>query len=240
MRSVISIWSSITALFLCAIPAFGQQSTTNTNCNVNGQQVNCTSNTTTIAPPPDRWANTSKQIQESSQRLSAALAANAQRRAAYNNEIDRVELNITYCQQNPEHSITLANDKPRTCTDEIAMVRAFCSIDKKHAKVKFCKLLVNSPAPSAVSASVMAPAASASSAPAAAPTVASTVLDPALPASPASPASTSSALQAPVPPAPALTEEQKDAISYCKRNPTATITWNNGTVSPCSSVLGAQ
>ena len=28
---------------LIAIPVFAQQSTTNTDCNVNGQQVNCTS-----------------------------------------------------------------------------------------------------------------------------------------------------------------------------------------------------
>jgi hypothetical protein len=40
--------------------------------------------------------------------------------------------------------------------------------------------------------------------------------------------------------APVLTQEQTDAISYCKRNPSATITWNNGTVSPCSSVLGPR
>lgn len=37
---------------LTAIPAFGQQSTTNTDCNANGQQVSCTSNTTTNAPRP--------------------------------------------------------------------------------------------------------------------------------------------------------------------------------------------
>jgi hypothetical protein len=216
------------ALFLCAIPAFGQQSTTNTNCYVNGQQVNCTSNTTTNAPPPDPWANTSKQLQESGQRLGAALAANAQRKAAYNDQIDRIELNIAYCQQNPDHSITLANEKPRTCEDEIAMVRAFCSIDKKHAKVKFCKMLANMPAlaPIAPSASMSdamnttSPSAQLTTSPA-----------PASRAQPKVPAAQTLAT---------LTEEQKDAISYCKRNPTATITWNSGTVSPCSSVLGAR
>jgi hypothetical protein len=213
--------AGLMALFLCVVPTFGQQSTTNTNCNVNGQWVSCTSNTTTFAPPPDPWANTSKQLQESGQRLGAALAANAQRR----NEEKTVEFHVVYCEQNPNNSITTTNGEKISCTEEFARTRALCSIGKNNKRYKFCALLANAPAPTAssalTSAAELAPSNSAPSVP--------------------GPAPISSAPQASLTtPSPTLTAEQKDALSYCQRNPTATITWNNGTVSPCSSVLGAQ
>jgi hypothetical protein len=234
MRSVISIRRSILALLLCAIPVFGQQSTTNTDCNVNGQQVNCTSNTTTNAPPPNPMDGFNKQIQDSSQRLGAALAANAQRRAEEKSLESQIEFHVVYCEQNPANSITTTKGDTISCTEEFARTRALCSIGKNGKKYKFCALLANAPtaapvAPSAsLATSVLAPSTSAPT-PAALP--ASTRPDPIPPASQAGPKP---------PTAPALTEEQKDAISYCRRNPTATITWNNGTVSPCSSVLGPQ
>ncbi len=65
------------------------------------------------------------------------------------------------------------------------------------------------------------------------PAVPQAVSAPSTPATAPSPAPVAAAT-------PALTAEQKDAMSYCQRNPTATITWNNGRVSPCSSVLDAQ
>lgn len=202
-----------------ASAAFAQNSTTNTNCQAYGNNVNCTSNTTTNTPSPDPWANTSKQIQESSQRLSAALAANAQRRAEERGLESQIEFHVVYCQQNPNNSITTTAGERISCTEEFARMRALCSIGKNGKKYKFCKLLANAPA----FAAAAQPAAMTSSATA-----------PASPPISQSPAP--SVTGVPTPTAP-QTPEQKDAASFCHRNPTATITWNDGRVSPCSSLL---
>jgi hypothetical protein len=60
------------ALLLTAVSAFGQESTTNTDCNVYDQQVNCRS-TTTTPPPPSGGAL---------EGINKALAANRARAEA--------------------------------------------------------------------------------------------------------------------------------------------------------------
>lgn len=312
MRSVIPIRHSILALVLCAIPAFGQQSTTDTNCNVNGQQVNCTSNTTTNIPPPDPWANTLSNINNMNKNMAAnrerAEARRAQARAdaeAKHALENHAEVNMVYCKQNPSGSVTTTDGKDRSCADELAYEKAFCVVNPEadrcrlpasEAEVEkaFADLIEkykNDPgakkrstqnyyesqfqklrewgcrsfpdmtlpawgkpdqpctkasatalvAPSApVSPSLMASTPAASALPySAAPATATTAPVDSAPtvSAPISPASQASVT---TPSTSKFTQEQKDAISYCQRNPTATITWNNGTVSPCSSVLGPR
>jgi hypothetical protein len=75
MRSVVSIRCSIMALCLCAVPAFGQQSTTSTtnaNCYINGQEFDCTARTTTTSQP-DLQASF-RESYENGQRIGSAIA----------------------------------------------------------------------------------------------------------------------------------------------------------------------
>ncbi len=160
--------------------------------------------------------------------------ANAQLRAQREEqEITAVVAAHMFCEAHPDQTWTSTfNGKVMGCGQRIALDDAACS---RNPSYSWCKAIADAQAHAPVaqsaplSASVTAPspAASASTAPTA-----------------PAPAPVSSAPPAPVTaastPAPPQTQEQKDAASYCQRNPTATITWNDGKVSPCASVLGAR
>jgi hypothetical protein len=221
MNRINSVKFATIAVFVIvlAVPAQAQQ--TQTNCTANGNTVNCTSNSTpTFQQSMDSF---NKSMQATGNNIAAARQANLN---------DKVK--IEYCHQNPGGSITTGSGQIRGCVDAIAYVKAACDVrkwkgecGKDWAWIKtFTPPSPTSPASPSASTPVATPSTLANQAPttASAATVAS-----------ASPAPVTE----PTGPAP-LTPEQKDAISYCQRNPTATITWNNGTVSPCSSLLGAR
>ena len=102
------------AFLLIAGSAFAQQSTTNTDCNINGQQVNCKS-TTTTSPPPSSGALTgvNKAMADNRERADAnrALRAQQAQQAKADAELkqaqeNRAMVNIVYCRQNVTGSVT--------------------------------------------------------------------------------------------------------------------------------------
>jgi hypothetical protein len=206
-------------VIVLAVPALAQQ--TQTNCTLNGNTANCTSNSTpTFQQSMDSF---NKSMDATGKNIAAARQANMN---------DKVK--IEYCHQNPSGSITTGSGQIRGCVDAIAYVKAACDVRKwKGLCGKDWAWIKTFKAPSPMS-SASPPTPTSFAAP-------STLADQA--PTTASAATVSSASPTPVtePTGPApLTPEQKDALSYCERNPTATITWNNGTVSPCSSLLGPR
>jgi hypothetical protein len=129
-----------------ASSAFGQaQSTTDTNCNVNGQQVNCTSRTT--APPPDPWANFNKTLTDNRARAEANRNRQAQAQAQANTSAEakqevenHAKVNIAYCRENPAGSVTSEDGQAKPCADELAYEKAFCSVKPDADR---CQLLVS-------------------------------------------------------------------------------------------------
>jgi hypothetical protein len=203
-----------TTLLLFGLPAFAQTQT-QTNCTVNGNQANCTS--TSYGDKSAAIAQQQKEIDENLQKSGAALGAIVAQHHAQKSMEDAVVRSLTYCGAHPaEKVLNPVSNHEVDCAAFVERARLACiSFPKDH----FCKSV---------------PAASSS-----APTVGQ--MAPALPPpAPVAPISSAPASSPVAPTSPALTAEQKDAASYCQRNPTATITWNNGTVSPCSSILGVQ
>ena len=244
------------AVFVTALAVpFAKAQQTQTNCTVNSNTVNCTSNSTpTFQQSMDSF---NKSMQATANSIAATRQANMN---------DKVK--IEYCHQNPGGSITTGSGQIRGCVDAIAYVKAACDVRKwKGLCGKDWAWIKTFTPPSPISSASIPVDQSALDAmfsadrakdycsqhpndnfyyPAPRPSVRCREIlaspsSPARDATTAPPAPISSGSPAPVtaPPAPApLTAEQKDAISYCTRNPNATITWNDGTVSPCSSVLG--
>ncbi len=202
-----------TTLVLFGLPAFAQTQT-QTNCNANGNQINCTS--TSYGDKSAAIAQQQKEIDENLQKSGAALGAIVAQHRAQKNMEDAVVRSLTYCGTHPDEKVlNPVNNTEVGCPAFVERARVACiSYPKDH----FCKSVPASQS----SASTAATAATAPTTPA--------------PISSPSPATVVAASA----PARVLTVEQKDAASYCQRNPTATITWNNGTVSPCSSVLGGR
>lgn len=135
-------------LLATAWPTFGQQSTTNTNCNVDGQQVNCTSTTNTPTPPSGGWlsgvnkamaanrekaeANRNQQAQNTQNVQQSQLSPEAIRElfAAEKKEKDAKDtVDFIYCRQNSKSAVTDAEGKPRACADVIAYTKAFCLVN---------------------------------------------------------------------------------------------------------------
>jgi hypothetical protein len=95
-------------VLLTAGSAFGQQSTTDTNCNVNGQQVNCTSNTTSTGSTDAQRAEQQREMNESSKAAGAALGS------AIGNTILKHRVN-KWCAGHPEGSWNFPNGQNVTC-----------------------------------------------------------------------------------------------------------------------------
>jgi hypothetical protein len=128
-------------LLLFAFLAVGTnaQSTTDTNCTQNGQQINCTSNTTT---PPDNSAAQAQQQQQANETgkavgsaIGGVIAAHKAEKAAE----ERVTVNVVYCNQNPDGFVFTKDDPKQPCNVEIAKVRAVCTVKPKYS---FCKMLL--------------------------------------------------------------------------------------------------
>src|ERR1700723_907862 len=100
---------------LFAVPVFAQQ--TQTNCTLNGNTANCTSNSTpTFQQSMDSF---NKSMQATGNNIAAARQANMN---------DKVK--IEYCHQNPGGSITTSSGQIRGCVDAIAYVKAACDVRK--------------------------------------------------------------------------------------------------------------
>ena len=133
---------------LIAIPVFAQQSTTNTDCNVNGQQVNCTSTTTTQAPPSGgAVAGVNKALAANRERADAnrALRAQQAQQAKAPAELklaqeNRSVVNIVYCKQNAAGSVSLGDGHVKPCTDELAYSKTECTVNPS---IDFCKLFMS-------------------------------------------------------------------------------------------------
>jgi len=139
------------ALFVTAFPTFGQQSTTNTNCMVNGQMVNCTSTTT---PPAPSWNDTFNKYRnmfgkhDSDQPKAATPADAGQLSPEAIKELFAEEkqvkdakdtVDFIYCRQNPKSGITDSEGKPKTCADVIAYTKAFCLVNPEVERCTLAK-----------------------------------------------------------------------------------------------------
>jgi len=136
------------AFLLIAGSAFAQQSTTNTDCNINGQQVNCKS-TTTTSPPPSSGALTgvNKAMADNRERADAnrALRAQQAQQAKADAELkhaqeNRAMVNIVYCRQNVTGSVTTGDGQVKSCTDELAYAKAECTVNPA---IDLCKLFMS-------------------------------------------------------------------------------------------------
>lgn len=144
------------ALSVMAWPTFGQQSTTDTNCMVNGQMVNCTSTTTNPTPPSGGWLTG----------MTKAMAANRERAAANRNQNaqsgqqtpqlspeaikellaeEKTErdtkdtIDFIYCRQNPKGNITDSEGQSKTCANVIEYTKAFCSVNPEADRCNLAK-----------------------------------------------------------------------------------------------------
>jgi hypothetical protein len=151
---------------LVAAPAFGQsQSTTNTTCTANGQQINCTSTTSTAADAAAQRAETQREINEAGANAGYALgtaigaikakhdakkaeaAAAAERSAAAEratgtiatSEIasDADKSRIMRCIQNPEEKVTNESGNIISCSVFMAKMKFFCAAAHKYAACEY-------------------------------------------------------------------------------------------------------
>lgn len=143
------------ALFFTAVGAFGQQSTTDTNCYVNGHMVNCAS-TTETKPPSGGWltgvtealaANRAKALanrnqstqnvqqtpQLSPEAIKEILAEGKKEREA------KETVNFIYCRQKPKGGITDSEGQPKSCADLIEYTKAFCSVNPESERCTLAK-----------------------------------------------------------------------------------------------------
>lgn len=133
------------ALFVIACPVFGQQSTTDTNCYVNGQLVNCTSTTKTDPPPSGgAWEGISKALADRRAKAEANRNENAQNAQQSQLSVEAIKailaeekkekeakdtVDFIYCRQSPKSSIADSDGQPKTCADVIEYTKAFCSVN---------------------------------------------------------------------------------------------------------------
>ena len=234
---------------LVAGSAFGQQSTTNTDCTVNGQQVNCTSNTTGSGSTDAQRAEQQREMNEAGKAIGNAVGS------AIGNKILKHRVN-KWCEGHPDGSWNFPNGQNVTCynwneayqpaanaqlkaqrTDQMLTIAVaswtFCKAHPDQTwtapisgKVTPCGQLIAlddaacSRNPGLGYCKAIADAARATNR---TPVASSTA--------------TSASTPAPTAPAPVLTEEQQDEVAYCQRNSSATITKTDGTVVPCADIL---
>jgi hypothetical protein len=139
-----------------AVTALGQQSTTDTNCYVNGQIVNCTSRTQTEQPPSggllagmnkalaDHRAKTDANRNQGGQtaQQSAQLSPEAVKELLAEEKQDREAketVDFIYCRQNPKSSLTDSDGKAKACADVIEYSKAFCSVNPDAERCNLAK-----------------------------------------------------------------------------------------------------
>jgi hypothetical protein len=133
------------AFFAAAAPMFAQQSTTNTNCMVNGQMVNCTSTTTNPTPPTGGWlSGFNKALAADRAKAEANRGQNPQNVqqsqlspeaikelfAEEKRERDAKDtVDFIYCRQNPKSGVTDSEGKSKACADVMEYTKAFCLVN---------------------------------------------------------------------------------------------------------------
>jgi hypothetical protein len=144
---------------LVASSAFGQtQSTTNTTCTANGQQINCTSTTSTTADAAAQRAETQREINEAGANAGYALgtairaaklkhdakkaAAWAPAEAAANkptpesaSETDKFR--TIHCVQSPGERTTNKSGNIISCSDFMVKMKSFCAAAPKYAACEY-------------------------------------------------------------------------------------------------------
>jgi len=109
---------AIIAVFVAtiAVPsALAQQ--TQTNCTLNGNTANCTSNSTPT-------------FQQSMDSFNKSMDATGKNIAAVRQANMNAKVKIEYCHQNPAGSVTTDSGQLRGCVDEIAYIKAECDVRK--------------------------------------------------------------------------------------------------------------
>jgi sarcosine oxidase delta subunit len=145
----------VMALLLTAVSAFGQESTTNTDCNVYDQQVNCRSTTTTPPPPSggaleginkalaaNRARAEAKRDQNAQQAQQAQLSQGAIKELLAEEKKERENkdtVDFIYCRQNPKGSISDYEEKQKTCSDVIEYTKAFCLVNPEVERCTLAK-----------------------------------------------------------------------------------------------------
>jgi sarcosine oxidase delta subunit len=134
------------ALCVTAWPVFGQQSTTDTSCYVNGRLVNCTSTTKTEPPPSggaleginkalaERRAKADANRNQNAQNVQQTpqLSAEAIKELLAEEKQERESkdtVDYIYCRQNPKGSMTDSEGKSKACTEVIEYTKAFCLVN---------------------------------------------------------------------------------------------------------------
>ena len=97
-------------ILLAASPVFAQQSTTDTTCNVNGQMVNCTSNTTSTGSTDAQRAEQQREMNEAGKAVGTAMGS------LIGNAVLKHRVN-KYCAANPSGGWRFANGNQVTCWD---------------------------------------------------------------------------------------------------------------------------
>jgi len=149
---------------LVASSAFGQtQSTTNTTCTANGQQINCTSATATTADAAAQRAETQREINEAGANTGYALGtairaiknkhdakkaekAAEEARAANEKATNTLMLEsapetdkfrIIHCAQSPGERTTNESGNIISCSDFMAKMKSFCAAAPKYAACEY-------------------------------------------------------------------------------------------------------
>jgi hypothetical protein len=135
MRIIVKAILVVGAAVLLPLAASAQ--TTNTNCNINGQWVNCTS---TTQPPPSGGA--AQGIKDALDAHAARVAASAPARiaeeklrqdqataaAAQKARNDKETAQFLYCRQNPSKE-TVVDGVTKSCADFIEYEKASCLVN---------------------------------------------------------------------------------------------------------------
>jgi hypothetical protein len=133
MRWWPSAVATLTMASVCVVPAFGQQSgTTETNCQLSGNNMNCTSQHVLSYEEArslfGKHSSESKPPSADAGQLSPEavkeLLAEAKKERDAKDTVDYI-----YCRQNANGSVTDSEGKTKTCTDVIAYTKAFCLVN---------------------------------------------------------------------------------------------------------------
>ena len=139
------------ALFVTACPALGQQSgTTNTNCQVNGNQMNCTTqHVPTWDETFNKWRNLGKRDSDQSKAAPTAptggapqLSPEAIKELLAEEKKERESkdtVDFIYCRRNPNGSMADSEGQLRTCADTIEYTKAFCSVNPEVERCTLAK-----------------------------------------------------------------------------------------------------
>jgi hypothetical protein len=125
---------AVALLAIAAAPAAKAQTTdTQTNCSIYGNTANCNS-TSTTNPGPDPEA-----MRKAGEGMGTAIGTIVARNRAMKQAKAGVETRVVYCQQNSEGYVTTDTGERKTCTDELAYVKAACTVAKNKQLKSICQ-----------------------------------------------------------------------------------------------------